>query len=275
MQDTILVLYYMSDEVLKAAKYRDDIRITLSAAEIMTVSLVAARFFGGHQERAQEFLFQHHYIHHRLSKSRFNRRLHSLPLDLWQTIFDQLASIFKRRNKTQEYSVDTLPFPCCDNFRICRSHLFRGEVYRGKCASKRRYYFGLKLHLLSTRQGEPVEFVLTPASVADVRGLKFLTFDVPPGAVIYGDKAYNDYKEEDLLLEAGEVLLRPHRKRLTTRPAPPWIESMGRYVRQRIESTFGQLELLLPRHVHAVTANGFIRKTLCFIVALAVIFMIG
>ncbi len=63
-----------------------------------------------------------------------------------------------------------MPFPVCDNIRIKRCRLLPGEEHRGYCASKRRYYFGLKVHLLITGQGHPVEILLTPASVADKRG---------------------------------------------------------------------------------------------------------
>lgn len=39
---------------------------------------------------------------------------------------------------------------------------------------------------------------------------------------------------------------------------------VGRPVRQRIETTFSQVEALLLRHVHGVTARGFVLKALCF-----------
>lgn len=63
-----------------------------------------------------------------------------------------------------------MPFPVCDNIRIKRCRLLPGEEHRGYCDSKHRYYFGLKVHLLITGQGHPVEILLTPASVADKRG---------------------------------------------------------------------------------------------------------
>jgi len=52
-----------------------------------------------------------------------------------------------------------------------------------------------------TGQGQPVEFFLTPGSTSDVTGLRMFELDVPKGATILGDKAYNDYLIENLLAE--------------------------------------------------------------------------
>ena len=48
-----------------------------------------------------------------------------------------------------------------------------------------------------TQSGEPVELFFTPGSVGDVEGLQIVSFDLPPGSTVYGDKAYNDYDLED------------------------------------------------------------------------------
>ena len=68
-----------------------------------------------------------------------------------------------------------------------------------------------------------MEFVLTPGSRADVAAFKeaaFKEFDLdwPAASVIHGDRAYTDYQEEDLLHDAGQVVLRPQRKKNTKLP---------------------------------------------------------
>ena len=110
-----------------------------------------------------------------------------------------------------EYVIDSLPVPACDNIRIQRCTLLQGEEHRGYIASKRRYFFGLKVHLLITGSGWPVEFVLTPGATADVQALKLLELDLPPGSLLHGDRAYTDYQEEDLLQEAAGVTLQAQR----------------------------------------------------------------
>jgi hypothetical protein len=81
-------------------------------------------------------------------------------------------------------------------FRIRRSKIYTDKAYRGYQASKRRYFYGLKVHLLVTASRHPVEFFVTPASTGDVEGLQWFDFDLPPG---YGDKAYNNYEIEDIV----------------------------------------------------------------------------
>jgi hypothetical protein len=271
MQDTIVTLYCLCDDVLRALDYRDDPQSRVSNAQVMTVPLVAACFFGGKVERARVFLLEHSYIRQKLSKSRLNRRLHALPLELWQTLFDLLGQVFKSQNHQGHYTVDSMPVPACDNIRIKRCKLFgeQHEKHRGYCASKRRFFFGLKVHLLITGSGEPVEFVLTPGAVSDLKGFKSLPLDLSAGATIHGDRAYTDYQEEDLLREAGDIVLQSQRKGNAKRKLAPWLEYLGRPIRQRVETTFSQLEALLPRHIHAVTDRGFVLKVICFLLAVS------
>jgi hypothetical protein len=56
MDDTIITIYYLCDEFLKAIRHRDDPQVHLSTAEVMTVPLVAATFFGGNIEKTRSFL---------------------------------------------------------------------------------------------------------------------------------------------------------------------------------------------------------------------------
>jgi hypothetical protein len=97
-----------------------------------------------------------------LSKSRLNRRLHAIPEGLWPGLFALLAESAKRLNPDQQYVVDSLPVPACENIRTSRCRLYRDEAFRGYIASKRRYFYGLRLHVVVTAQGIPVEFTLTP-----------------------------------------------------------------------------------------------------------------
>ena len=76
--------------------------------------------------------------------------------------------------------------------------------------------YGLKLHLMVTESGVPVEFFLTPGSFSDVWGLRCYPFDLPQGAVVYANKAYCNYGIEDALAEAG-IMLKPLRKKNSKR----------------------------------------------------------
>ena len=103
--------------------------------------------------------------------------------------------------------VDSLPVAVCDNIRIRRCKLYppqeHGQAFRGYIVSKRRYFYGLRVHLVVSGRGEPVEFALAAGSEADVKLLKELGLDLPEGSTIHADKGYTDYHYEDLLKEVG------------------------------------------------------------------------
>jgi hypothetical protein len=273
MDDTITTIYCLCDELLKAWGHRNDPQARLSTAEVMTVPLVAAAFFGGNVERSRRFLREYGYVPAMISKSRFNRRLHAIEPELWRGLFSMLAGVFKRRNTQGTYAVDSLPVAACDNIRIRRCRLYppeeHGGAFRGYIASKRRYFYGLRVHLVVTEAGEPVEFALAAGSEADVSVFKDLELDLPEGSIICADKAYTDYDYEDLLKEVG-LHLKAQRKKNSKRPLPPWEEFLGKPVRQYIETAFGGLSGLFSKKIHAVTPQGFELKIVWFLLAVSI-----
>ncbi|HEX3054307.1 MAG TPA: hypothetical protein VHP83_26865, partial [Aggregatilineaceae bacterium] len=78
MNDTYLVtVYVVIDDLLKAMNYEDDCRSQVSAAQVLTVAVIAAKSFQNHHEQALSVLGRLGYVP-RFSVSRFNRRLHAL-----------------------------------------------------------------------------------------------------------------------------------------------------------------------------------------------------
>ncbi len=253
----VVTIYCLCDDFLRASGYEDDPQAKMSTAEVMTVALVAAARFGGNQETSRLFLKGHGYIRHMLSKGRLNRRLHAVPEAAWQGLLWLLGQAAQRSEAQGAYIVDSCPVPVCANIRIRRCRLYRGEQHRGYCASKRSYYYGLKVHLLVTATGRPVEFVLTPASEADISGLRRLPLDLPPGAQIVADAAYTDYAFEDALAEDGQITLTAARRGNSRRPHPAWLSYWCQWTRHRIETTFSTLTGWMGRRLHAVTPRGF------------------
>lgn len=265
MDTQIVAIYCICDDILKGLQHEEDKQRQMSDAEVMTTSLVAALFFGGNMERSRIFLQEHGYIPNMLAKSRFNRRQHQIA-GLALVVFNLLGEVWKQLNRESVYIVDSFPISVCDNYRIRRCKIYRGEDWRGYQASKKRYYYGIKIHLMVTLQGQPVEFFLTPGSWSDTRALKMYDFDLPEGSLITGDKAYNDYQFEDLLEVAG-VELEPLRKKNSLRPAPPWINYLMSCYRKIVETSGSLIEQLLPKHIHAVTPQGFELKLAFFVLA--------
>jgi Transposase DDE domain len=273
MEDTITTIYYLCEEFLKATGHHDDPQVLLSTAEVMTIALAAAAFFGGNIEASRSFLDEYGYIKKVISKSRFNRRLHAIDPCLWRMLFDLLAEVFKHEHSERTYVVDSLPVAVCDNIRIRRCKLYppqeHGEAFRGYIVSKRRYFYGLRVHLVTTGAGEPVEFCLAAASEADISVLKEMSLDLPEGSIIHADKGYTDYHYEDLLEEIG-LRLKAQRKKNSKRPMPAWEEFLSKPTRQYIETVFGKVSALFSRKIHAVTPRGFELKIVCFLLAFSI-----
>lgn len=165
------------------------------------------------------------------------------------------------------YSIDSFPVPVCDNIRIKRAKIYQEERYRGYCASKKRYFYGLKLHLLVSDVGNPIEMFFTPASTADVSTLLHYSLDLPAGSTIYADRGYNDYRFEDDLLKNEDIIFLPMRKSNSKRPLPPWTCYLQHIYRKIVETTGSMITQLFPKSIHATNALGFELKVFLFVLA--------
>lgn len=267
MEIELIYTYCLADSLTKSFRIVDDVQCKLSTPELVTFAIASARFFQGNHRFARRLLLQQGYFKGMLSPSQLCRRLHALPPEFWMWLFHQLGRVFVACNGSLEYIVDSFPVHVCDNARISRCRIFREKSYHGYAASKKRYLYGLKVHMITTRHGQPVELLFTPASENDVKALKRFELDLPEGSVLYGDRAYNSYDFEDLLLEATSIRLVAQRRRNSTRFHDGCLAYLQNRGRKRIETTFSQIIGTMPRHIHAVTKQGFELKLLCFVLA--------
>lgn len=264
MLNEIIAIYAITDDLLHAIQHREDCRMQMSDAEVITTALVAARFFSGNHQTSQDYLKEHGLMPNMLSKSRFNRRLHRLFLPLLD-LFDYLGAILKSISSTTEYLLDSFPVAICDNIRISRVRLVRSEDFRGYIASKKRFFYGIRVQLLTTKDGIPVEFAFLPGEANDVRGLNALPLSLPAHREIYADAAYTDYQAEDDLFAPDAITLQVARKRNSTRPDSPPLAYLKQTTRHAIETVFSQITARFPKSIHAVTLDGFLLKVSTFI----------
>jgi len=268
MDDRIIAIYCLCDDLLDALHHAEDVQCEMSDAEVMTTAISAGVFFRGNFESARKYLKANGMIPTMLSKSRFNRRLHRIR-DLFLTLFSTLGETWKGLNSESIYSVDSFPIPACDNYRIRRCKLYQNKIYRGYIASKRRYFYGLKIHVLATAQGEPVEVFLTPGSFSDVTCLEAFDWDLPPHSTVYADRGYNQAKFESAVQEHGQIEFQPMRRDNMKKQFPPWIRYLQHVYRKRIETLGSLIERLLPKSIHAVTPVGFELKVVLFVLAVS------
>ncbi len=266
MLNEIITIYAIIDDLLKAIGHDEDCRREVSDAEIITTAIIAAIYFCSNHSKACSYMKDHNLIPNMLEKSRFNRRLHKISM-LMNDLFHQIGMILKEISECTEYLLDSFPVPMCDNIRIFNVKLIKSEEYRGYIASKKRYFYGVKVQLLTTRSGIPVEFVFLPGSASDVRALNALPLNLPPSSEVYGDSAYTDYTVEDDLEQSSQIFLKVMRKKNSKRQDEPWNQYVKQHIRHYIETVFSSITCIFPKSIHAVTYEGFLLKLQAFIFA--------
>ena len=270
MPEKIITLYCFFDELLKAIGHRDDVQTRMSTAEVMTVAAVAAEFFTGNQQKSLDFLIGHGYIRP-ISKSRFNRRLHRIAESLWQLVLFVLSQMHQSANREGIHVVDTFPVPVCRNIRIRRCRIYRDKAFRGYCASKKEYFLGLKVCLLVTETGQPIEMLLVPGSTADIAALRSMELNLPEGSLILGDGGFLDIAFEKALAEdAGLHLIVPRRRNMKQQ-LDGCLEYLRAFYRKRVETTFSQLAERMARSIHAVTPRGFELKVMLTVLTFSIL----
>jgi hypothetical protein len=266
MYDRTIAIYCFVDDLLKAMQHREDTRCAVSDAEVVTTALCAMLWFGGNFERSRSFLHSSGMMPRMLSRSRLSRRLTRLA-ELVELIFHQLGLTLKELNTESRYALDSFPLAVCDNIRIPRCRLTKEAHYRGYLASKRRYFYGVRVQVMVTVEGVPVEFCILPGSLSDVAGLADLPFALPAGAQVAADAAYTFYEWEDELAERERIGLLVGRKRNSKRRDAPSQHDYKQWLRRRIETVFGEITKLFPKKIHATTLSGFILKISLFLFA--------
>jgi hypothetical protein len=221
MNTAVTTIYTITEDWLKSRRHQQSAQRTAGDAEVMTVAITTARFFEGHSfeenyAKAWRHLTEGRYMLLCRSESRFNRllrRIHHLDSPsgftiwihhLFEALFDRLAACWKDLSDENVFSIDSFPVPVCDNIRIndcrindCRINDCRiypsdatEDAFRDYIASKRRFFYGLKVHVMTDAEGRPVEASLKPGSLGDTGQLRGFEFDLPEEAIAHGDKAY-------------------------------------------------------------------------------------
>jgi len=266
MCDSTLAIYCFIDDFLKASGHREDVRSEVTDAEVITIAINAMRHFGGNFQRSRLVLYELGLMKRLLSRSRFSRRVNRLA-DLIYRLFHQLGSVLKELHWESRYLLDSFPVPVCDNIRINRCRIVSDERYRGKMSSKRRFFYGVRVQILATSDGIPLEFCILPGSCADLQGLAELALDLPDMAELFVDAGYNFYEWEDYLREIENLKLQVPRKANSKRGREPWLEIYKSLMRKYIETTIGEISKMFPKKIHATNLNGFLLKIALFLFA--------
>jgi len=184
-----------------------------------------------------------------IERSRFNRRrkrLYPYIKKLNQNIADTL-------NENEDaYIVDSIPVPVCQIAREKRSKIckevFENAPDKGFSAVSKSYYYGYKLHLITSVRGVFQSMDITKASVHDVHYLSDVKYSGLNNCVLLGDKGYLSKTHQlDLFTSCNINLATPNRNNQHVKELYPFI---FKKFRKRIETIFSQLcdQFMLKRN---------------------------
>ena len=248
-------LYVRCDDVLKMfperapARPRIGIAPRITDAELVTLSVMQALLGYVSETRWLRFAGDRlaHLFPYLPGQSGYNKRLRRLgPTIGW------LIGVLGRYTTgwtDDVWLVDSTPVECARSRETVRRSELAGFAEYGYCASHSRWFWGLRLHLLTTLGGLPIGYALTGAK-ADERQVLLDILGTDPsllahrvGQVVIGDKNYYGRDFETRLAGAGIRLLRPARKGEPERPGSRFFKPLRQIIESINDTLKGQLDL--------------------------------
>ncbi|BDW47481.1 IS982 family transposase [Lactococcus garvieae] len=145
-----------------------------------------------------------------LEYSRFVRRCNAL-LPSIQVI--RQALVLKEIEGISVSIIDSFPIPLCQPIRNFRSNVLGEYANIGYNATKEQYFYGCKCHALVSESGYVIDYVITPASIADSTMAEEVVAHFGTATVL-GDMGYLGHALHDRLKLKGIELITPVRKNM-------------------------------------------------------------
>ena len=168
-----------------------------------------------------------------VERSRFNRLVNSL-----MTVIRAIRRELKKDNNSKYKIVDSFPLINNKFGRAYFGKRLRDISSYGYCASKKETYYGMKVHVITDLNGNPIDYVLTKANVDD-RDVLFELSNLVDIDVLFGDKGYVGNISEEL--KGKGIKLYAIKRGNSKNQLPQSFRNMISKVRRRIETTFYQL----------------------------------
>lgn len=208
---------------------------------------------------------------HLIDRSNFNKRRRRLHRYIHE-VTQYLAALLNAGEDV--FLVDSIPVPVCKIVREKRCKFgktsFETAPDKGFSAVNKSYYYGYKLHLITSVKGVFHSMDLSKASVHDVHYLHEVKHSNMKNATLIGDKGYLSKQIQIDLFEHCHVKLQtPCRTNQQQQQA--W-HPVFRKCRKRIETLFSQLcdQMMLKRN-YAKTLNGLNTRLITKIAAVTLL----
>ena len=144
---------------------------------------------------------------------------------------------------------DSTPVGCGSSRETVRRSELAGYAQYGYCASHSRWFWGLRLHLVTTPAGLPITWALAGAKTDERDVLLDLLETEPdllthrPGQTILADKGYQRREFEHRLADHGVRLLIPAYRNQKPRPGQHLLKPFRQIIESVNQTLKGQLDL--------------------------------
>ena len=190
-------------------KHRHNVSLSKVSDESLLVLLLLQAELGIKSQRHFHRICQLFPCGRLLERSRFNHRSRQL---IW------LLQLIRQAMNNQISSdtiaiVDSFPLPLCQSVRNHRASIFEGLADIGYNASKHLWFYGFKVHILVTLSGHILNYIVTSASVHDIKVVEDL-LEGCQQSVILADLGYLSQALKDRLKQRGYHLWTPLRQNM-------------------------------------------------------------
>lgn len=240
---------FVVPQSVKNRKNKD--KAKMNDSEIITIYLLI-KCFGKSINKGYSFLKSNYpELVNYIERSRFNRVINSL-----MTVIRAIRKHFMKFRHSVYKIIDSFPLTVNKFGRAYFGKLFKGIATYGYCASKKEKYFGFKVHAITDLDGNPYDYILTPANVDD-RDAVFELSEIVDIDVLFADKGYDGKQFLENILNETDIQLIALKKKNSKNPLPKELRNLVSHYRRRIETTFGQMvEHFDSEHVRAKSMVG-------------------
>lgn len=259
---TIVIEIY-NTKIPNDVKYRKNKeKAKMSDSEIIAIQILI-ECLGMTQNKGYRFL-QKNYpnLANYVERSRFNRLVTAL-----YTVIKEIRKSIPKNENSEHKIVDSFPLIVNKFGRAYFGKRLREYCSYGYCASKKEKYYGMKVHVVTDLNGNPIDYLLSKANIDD-RDVLFELADMMYIDTLFGDKGYIGKINEELINEKG-IKLYALKRDNSKNPLPKPFRNLISKMRRRIESTFNQL--IEHFDIERVRANSILGlcsmlevKFLCF-----------
>jgi len=254
IKEQLILVYCLADDGLKSEKNGGNWRKSnnqpkCTDAEIIAVAMMQSYF--GCATLKRTFL---------LVKANDPQAFPHLPgykqwLARWHHLSFQMGAILESiplaiTDLDEIYLIDSFPIPMCQEIRHGRVNLLRDAgAYFGK--GTKGWFFGFKLHVLSTRTGQIVGAVLLPTSYDDRAGARMLASLMAEGSLAIADLGYRGATFQTEIYEEEGVLFLTEADITSQR-----LKIIHSTIRERVEGIFSSLWTRFATRVYSRSWQG-------------------